>query len=69
MRNPDRIQPFCDEFAKIWKEKFPDLRFGQLISNFMGWAVSKNKCADIFFPEDNKWIEWLKEYAEENSKW
>ena len=63
MRDKKRIEPFCNEFAKIWEEKFPDWRFGQLISNFMGWAVAEKKCSDIFFPEDNKWIEWFKEYA------
>lgn len=55
MRNPDRLDSLYDTFHKIHKEKFPDLRFGQLMSNFLGWCVSSGRCSDIFFPEDNKW--------------
>ena len=31
MRDPDRIDAFCKELAKIWKSKVPDWRFGQLV--------------------------------------
>ena len=65
MRDPNRLDSFYDEFKKIHKENFPDQRFGQLISNFFGWVISEGKCHDIFFPEDDKWIEWLEEYAGE----
>ena len=34
MRDINRIEPFMNEVAGIWKEKFPDWRFGQLMSNF-----------------------------------
>ena len=33
MRNPDRIEPFMQLVAKVWKEKCPDWRFGQFIMN------------------------------------
>ena len=64
MRDPNRLDSFYDEFKKIHKEKFPDWRFGQLISNFFGWALNEKKCADIWFPEEDRWIELLKEYVD-----
>lgn len=33
MRDPNRIEPFMMELAKIWKKECPDWRFGQLIEN------------------------------------
>lgn len=62
MRNPNRLDFFYEEFKKIHKESFPDLRFGQLISNFFGWIYSEKK-RDIFFPEEDEMLELLKEYA------
>ena len=64
MRNPNRLDSLYDTFHKIHKEKFPDLRFGQLMSNFLGWCVSSGRCSDIFFPEDGKWKQWIVEYVE-----
>ena len=34
MRDPKRMKPFLEEVEKIWKEYFPDWRFGQLMENF-----------------------------------
>ena len=34
MRDPKRIDKFCNQLADIWK-KVPDWRFGQLIYNFI----------------------------------
>lgn len=34
MRDINRIEPFMNEVATIWKEKFLDWRFGQMMSNF-----------------------------------
>ena len=64
MRDPNRLDSLYDELKKMHK-RLPDQRFGQLMSNFLGWAVSTGKCSDIWFPEDNKWAEWFKEYAKE----
>ena len=38
MRDPKRLDIFFDEFREIYKKKFPDWRFFQLMSNFMGWV-------------------------------
>lgn len=55
MRDPKRIDEFCDELKVIW-HRFPDLRFGQLFA--IAAAQSKS---DPFYVEDDKMIELLKE--------
>ena len=62
MRNPNRLDKFYDEMKKIHKKSFPDWRFGQLMSNFLGWLYSV-KGKDPFFPEEGDMIEYFKEYA------
>jgi len=62
MRNPDRIPPLAEEFAKIWKAKFPDWRFFQLMENFLGYVYEQAKF-DPFFIEDDQVIKWLKKFA------
>ena len=63
MRESNRLYNFYSELQKIHITFFPDWRFGQLMSNFFGWLVSE-KDIDIFFPEEDKMIEYLKEYTE-----
>lgn len=63
MRDPNRLDNFYDEFKKVHKEEFCDWRFGQLISNFFGWALGNNKISDIWFPEEKQWIDLLHEYV------
>lgn len=62
MRNPNRLDKFYDEMKEIHKKSFPDLRFGQLMSNFLGWLYSV-KGRDPFFPEEEDMIEYFREYA------
>lgn len=62
MRDPNRLDKFYDEMKKIHKKSFPDWRFGQLMSNFLGWLYSV-KGKDPFFPEEGDMIEYFKEYA------
>lgn len=57
MRSPERIDKFCAELAKIWKENACDWRFGQLIIN-----VFSELPIDPFFPEEDKMIKYFKEY-------
>ena len=64
MRDPNRLNDFYDTLRDIHKSKFPDWRFGQLCSNFFGWLASEKR-VDLFFPEENKMIEYLREYAED----
>ena len=65
MRDPNRLDKFYEEFKEIHKKYAPNQRFGQFCSNFFGWVVSKKK-KDIFFPEDDKMLEYLKEYVNED---
>lgn len=57
MRNPDRIDAFCNQLAKIWKEKAPDWRFGQLIMNVYG-----SMDVDPFFPEEDEMIQIIENF-------
>ena len=62
MRNPDRLENFYEEMKEIHKKSFPDWRFGQLMSIFFGWLYSEKKI-DLFFSEEDKMIEYFKEFA------
>ena len=63
MRDPARIDKFCRQLALLW-HKVPDWRFGQFISNVLGAYVSETK-RDIFFPEDDEVMEFMKKYFTE----
>ena len=60
MRDPERLETFYDQLKKIHQEKFPELRFGQFMSNFLGWLAQKRA---IFFPEEDEMLAYLKQYA------
>lgn len=62
MRDPNRLYDIYNLLLKGHMEVCPDQRFGQFMSNFLGWCLTEKKCNDIFFPEDDKWVEWIKEY-------
>lgn len=66
MRDPNRLDKFYDEIKEIHKKSFPDLRFGQLWSNFFGWLFSE-KSRDPFFPEEDELIKYFIEYANTTS--
>ena len=68
MRNAERLDKFYDELREIHKKSFEDWRFGQLCSNFFGWLYQE-KGKDLFFPEEDDMIEYLKEYAKIISPW
>lgn len=56
MRDPKRIDKFCNELATIWKE-VPDWRFGQLMVNVLSTC---NR--DPFFYEEDEMMELFKDY-------
>lgn len=60
MRNKDRIEPFLNEIGKLWKEKVPDWRFAQLLVNFLPYL--QNKVGDIWFVEEDEFLEHFKNY-------
>ena len=62
MRDPKRLDGFYDEVKEIHKRYFPDYRWGQFCCNFFGWLFNDKKM-DPFFPEEDRMLEYLKEYA------
>ena len=66
MRDPNRLDNFYDELKKMHKECVPDWRFGQLCSNFFGWLMQE-KNMDLFFPEEDEILIYLKEYLKEDN--
>lgn len=67
MRDPNRINRVCKALAEAWM-CYPDQRFGQFLSNYFGEICRKHDVNDIFFPEDDEWKEWFKEFAKENKE-
>lgn len=67
IRDPERIDVFTSELNRIWKTYYPDWRFGQFMSNFLGF-VGGIKRVDIFFPEESEMLTYLKEYCGEKEE-
>lgn len=57
MRDPNRIDNFLNELGKVWKDRVPDWRFGQLMFNFLSQIDE-----DPFFWEEDKFLEKLKNF-------
>ena len=60
MRDPNRIDDFCNKLADVWKH-FPDWRFGQFMMNALGEMQGNGR--DPFFPEENEMMSFLEDYA------
>ena len=65
MRNKDRIPQFTKELEKVWMRYYPDLRFGQLMINFLNYVALEYK-RDPFFPEEPEMLKYLKDYAKKS---
>lgn len=61
MRDPDRLNRFYAELRELHKKYCPDWRFGQLCLNFCDWLGYEKKM-DLFFPEEDKILEYLGEF-------
>jgi len=55
MRDPERIDIIIEELRACWKRN-PDMRFGQLV-----YCLNLSGEEDFFYPEDDLWLEWIKE--------
>lgn len=64
MRKPERLYGFYNELTRVHISYFPDWRFGQFCSNFLGW-IQQTKGVDFFFVEEPKMIDYLHEFAGE----
>lgn len=58
MRDPNRIDAFCDELCRLWKE-VPDWRFTQFIEN---WQSFEGHSPFLFYKEDEETIQSMKDY-------
>lgn len=66
MRDPNRLDDFYDELKEIHKKSFPDYRFLQLMLDYIGWVMN-NSNRDPFFIEEDQCLEFIKQYANDNS--
>lgn len=64
MRSVKRIKPFCEKLRGYWESKIPDWRFGQFMSNFLGWVMDETK-RDFFFMEEDEMSEYLDRFFTE----
>ena len=63
MRDPNRIDKFCDELAEVWR-KVPDLRLAQLMYTLMNtWEVRRSSSA--FYAEDEEFLDFASAYLNE----
>ena len=61
MRDPNRIDKFCDELKTIW-HKVPDLRFGQFIeSTIDAWNTDPTNECPSFYIEDEEFFKFMNE--------
>lgn len=65
MRDKNRIPVFMRELERVWTQYYPDLRFGQLMMNFLNYVALEHK-RDPFFPEESEMLKYLKEYAKKS---
>jgi len=63
VRDPNRLDKFYAELCAAHKRYFVSQRFGQFMSNFLGWVQSVKR-RDIFFPEEDEMLSLLQEYIE-----
>ena len=60
MRNPERLDKFYSEIMLLHKKYCPDLRIGQLFSNYFDWLTTKGK--EYYYMEEGQFLAFLKEY-------
>lgn len=63
MRKPERLYDFYNELTRVHIKYFPDWRFGQFCSNFLGWVLFAKE-RDPFFVEEPVMLDLLHEYVE-----
>lgn len=59
MRDPNRIWNITNHIANQWHYVCPDLRFMQLMSNFIAWLGH-----DPFYMEDDEFLQKFYEYMD-----
>lgn len=65
MRDPNRIDKFCDELKTIWHQ-VPDWRFGQLMENMLGTRLQAVQNPNgFFYTEDEELFAFFENYMKE----
>lgn len=59
MRDSNRIWYITNSIAYKWHDECPDLRFMQIMSNFIGWLGR-----DPFYMEDDEFLQKFNEFME-----
>ena len=62
-RLPERLVPIYDIMGHYHMTTCPDLRIGQLFSNFEAW-LEKEVGTDIYYLEDYRILEYLEKYLD-----
>lgn len=62
-RLPERLVPIYDIIGHYHMTTCPDLRIGQLFSNFEVW-LEKEVGIDIYYLEDYRFLEYLEKYLD-----
>jgi len=62
MRDPNRIQKYCNKLAEIWSQ-VPDWRLGQLMVNF----IDRGGGTLAFYMEDEDFIIMLESFIKETT--
>lgn len=60
MRDPNRIDEFCEEVKKMW-HRVPDWRFGQLMCNLIDNIYARTG-TDGFYLEEPDMLEYIREF-------
>lgn len=63
MRNPERLDEFYEHLLSVYKNNFPDWRFGQFICNLEHWYGK-----DIFYTEDSAFCNIVTMFVEEHNR-
>ena len=64
MRDADRIAPFCNALASLWREYFPDLRFCQMLYVIMDEMPNEYFKKDPFYAEEKDWLSAIQKVKE-----
>lgn len=64
MRDKNRIRPFLDKMEELWAIKYPDLRFGQLISVI----TSEMKMPNLLLAEEADWEKAIEKVIDKTAK-
>lgn len=66
-RNTERLELFYETLKQYHKKYVPDWRFGQLIVNIERWLDNKGRNSDLFYYEEDDFLNILDEFLRENS--